>query len=162
MHSDGGVALLPNVPITIKTKKSTLFDLVPRTLAEHLWKQRMMLILTQEEASGLIGANTETYQHWEKGYTEPEIESIPAIVRFLGYDPFPPPKTLQERMLAKRRGMGWTLKMAAAVFEVNRKTWKSWERGESVPGEQSTNLLERFLVEYQPRVIPEIHWPGRN
>jgi len=130
VHPDGGVALLPHVPITIKIKKSTLFDLVPRTLAEHLWKQRRMLILTQEEAAGRIGVNTETYQHWEKGYTEPEIESVPAIVRFLGYDPFPPAKTLPERMLAKRRVIGWTFKGAAGQFGVHRKTWKAWERGE--------------------------------
>ena len=104
-----------------------------------------MLILTQKESADLMGANTETYQHWEKGYTEPEIESIPAIIRFLGYDPFPPPKTLQEQMLAKRRGMGWTVKMAAQVFGINRKTWKAWEHGESVPREESLSLLDPFL-----------------
>ena len=144
MHSDSGVALLPHIPVLIKTKKSTLFDFVPRTLAEHLWKQRRMLILTQEEAAGRIGANTETYQHWEKGYTEPEVESLPAIIRFLGYDPFPPPTTLPERMVAKRRVMGWTLKEAARNFGVDRKTWKVWEEGRT-PLPEHGNRLEQLL-----------------
>jgi len=117
---------------------------LPKSLREHLRQVRTSQKLTQGDVARLIGTNTETYQHWEKGYTEPEIESIPSIVRFLGYDPYPAPTNLQERMLSKRRRMGWTLNVAAKLFKVNRKTWKAWEQG-GAPSIKFENPLEMFL-----------------
>ena len=80
---------------------------------------------------------------WEKGKVV-EIEALPAILRFLGYDPFPSPKTLPDRMAAKRRVMGWTFKEAAMQLGVHRKIWKAWEGG-LVPMRKYTDHLESFL-----------------
>ena len=91
-----------------------------------------------------MGTQTLNISRWERG-KEPEIEAMPTILRFLGYDPFQAPQTLPEMMLAKRRVMGWTTKAASGQFGVNRKTWKSWERGETAPCLESADKLELFL-----------------
>ncbi len=67
--------------------------------------------------------------NWEKGRTEPPVPAMPAIIRFLGYCPFPPPETLSQRLLAKRREMGWSIKEAAKFAHVDPATWASWEHG---------------------------------
>ena len=40
--------------------------------------------------------------YWERGETEPALAFLPAILRFLGYDPRPEPTTLAERLVAVR------------------------------------------------------------
>jgi len=41
---------------------------------------------------------------------------MPAIIRFLGQEhSFQKPKSLAERLLAKRRAMGWSIKEAARL-----------------------------------------------
>ena len=109
-HGQGRVALLQFVPIRLKALKPKETDFEPRSLGEHLRKRRLVLGLTQNQAAKQLGINSWTVLNWEKGHTEPPIESMPAIVRFLGYDPFPEPKTLPERLLAKRRAMGWSIR----------------------------------------------------
>jgi transcriptional regulator with XRE-family HTH domain len=37
----------------------------------------------------------------------------------LGYDPFPEPGSVSERLLAKRRAMGWSIREAAAELGVD-------------------------------------------
>ncbi len=88
--------------------------------------------LLQKEAANLLGVNTWTVLNWEKGRTVPPIASIPAIVRFLGYDPFPQPKTLSEHLFAKRQAMGWSIEEAAKTVGVDPGTWGNWERGQTV------------------------------
>lgn len=91
-------------------------------------KRRLLLGLNQREAADRLKANIATVLNWEKAYTEPPIDAVPAILQFLGYDPFPHPQTLQERMLAKRRSMGWSIKEAAQALGVDQCTWGDWER----------------------------------
>ena len=70
---------------------------------------------------------------------------MPAILQFLGYDPYPKPKTLPERMLAKRRSMGWSIKEAARQFGVDEGTWRAWERGETILFRKHRVLIARLL-----------------
>ena len=70
--------------------------------------------------------------NWEKGHTEPPVLAMPAIFKFLGYDPFPKPKTLSEQLLAKRRKTGWSIREAARLASVDPGTWANWERGRLV------------------------------
>ncbi len=79
-----------------------------------------------------MGVNPWTILNWEKGHTEPPVEAVPWIVAFLGYDPFPEPQGLPERLLAKRRAMGWSIRKAARELGVDEGTWGAWERGETI------------------------------
>jgi transcriptional regulator with XRE-family HTH domain len=57
---------------------------------------------------------------------------MPAILAFLGYDPFPPPKTVGERLLHVRRQHGWSIGEAAHQLGVDRTTWQDWEHGKLI------------------------------
>ena len=107
------------VPITLKALKPKETDFEPQTLGEHVRKRRLELRLTQKQAAKRLGVNPWTVLNWEKDHTEPPIESMPTIIRFLGYDPFPEPKNIPERLLTKRRAMGWSIREAARRLGVD-------------------------------------------
>jgi transcriptional regulator with XRE-family HTH domain len=118
---------------------------VPISLGDHIRKKRLKLELIQKEAAERIEVNVWTVLNWEKGHTEPAIGSIPAIIKFLDYDPFPDSKTLPERLLAKRREMGWSIKDAAASIGVDPGTWANWEQGNVVLHLRHRELIARLL-----------------
>jgi len=130
------------VPITLKALKPKQTDFEPQTIGEHIKRCRLIRSLNQNGAAGLLGVKAWTILNWEKGHTEPPIESMPAIIRFLGYDPFPEPKNLPERLLATRRAMGWTIKEAARQVGADEGTWGAWERGETGPKRRHLLRLE--------------------
>lgn len=72
------------------------------------------------------------------------FEPMCAIIRFLGYDPFPEPTNRSERLLAKRRAMGWSIKEAARQRGVDEGTWRAWERG-TILFRRHRALLARLL-----------------
>ncbi|MGQ0700669.1 MAG: helix-turn-helix domain-containing protein [Panacagrimonas sp.] len=118
-----------------------------RTLGEHVKRHRTILGLTQKEAAEQFEVDAITVLNWEKGKTNPPTAAIPAIVRFLGYDPDPSPQpaTLPERILACRRDQGWSRKKAARQFGVDEGTWGEWERGKPIPWRRKRERLEAFL-----------------
>jgi transcriptional regulator with XRE-family HTH domain len=150
----GRVAFLPGLPVTLKALKPKESDFEPRTLGEHLRKRRLELGLTQKKAGLRLRANDITVLNWEKGYTEPPITSIPAIIRFLGYDPFPPRENLAERLLAIRRANGWTIKESARRLGVDEGTWGEWERTGRIPWKRYRALAEAFLSKH--RISPSL------
>jgi transcriptional regulator with XRE-family HTH domain len=131
--------------MTLKALKPKETDFVPQTLGEHVRKRRLELGLTQRQAAEPLGVNPWTVLNWEKGHTEPPIESIPAILQFLGYDPFPKSKSIPERLLAKRRAMGWSIKEAARQLGVDEGTWGAWERGRVILSRNHRILVARLL-----------------
>ncbi len=101
--------------------------------------------LMQKEIANQLGVVPWTILNWEKGHTEPPIVSIPAIVQFLGYDPFPEPMTLPQRLLAKRREMGWSIKEVAKAVGVDPCTWGNWERGKLILHRQHRAIMAQIL-----------------
>ncbi len=134
------------LPITLKSLKPKESDFEPQTLGDHVKKRRLELRLTQNQTAKRLGINPWTVLNWEKGHTDPPIESMPVIIRFLDYDPFPEPKSLPERLFAKRRVMGWSIKEAARQLGVDEGTWGAWERGTITPWPRYVRLVERFLA----------------
>ena len=74
------------------------------------------------------------------------MESIPAIIGFLGYDPFPDPASLSDRLAAVRRANGWTIKRAAEQLGVDEGTWARWEKT-GVPWQRHQTMVHTFLEE---------------
>jgi transcriptional regulator with XRE-family HTH domain len=99
-------------------------------LGEHLKRRRLDLSLTQKKAAEAIGAHFKSYDNWEKDKHEPEFRYWPGLIGFLGYDPNPEPQTLGERIKAKRRREGLTLREAAARLGIDPGTFETWEKGE--------------------------------
>jgi transcriptional regulator with XRE-family HTH domain len=108
------------------------YDFEPKFLGEHVRKRRLEKGQMQKEAATELGVNPWTVLNWEKGHTEPPIGTIPAILQYLGYDPFPEPLNLPEQLLAKRRQEGWSIKVAAKSVGVDPCTWGDWERGQMI------------------------------
>jgi transcriptional regulator with XRE-family HTH domain len=105
-----------------------------------------MIKLTKKQAAVRLGVGPETVRHWEASQTQPPIERIPAIVRFLGYVPFPEPESISERLLAKRRAMGWSIRKAAAQIGVDPTTWQAWECAKDIVRPAHRALVARLLT----------------
>ena len=136
---------MPFVPITLKVLKPRKIEIEPQTVGEHIKHCRLKCRHSQKQTAYALEVQSLTILNWEKGYTEPPIESVPAILRWLGYDPYPEPKTVPERMLAKRRKMGWSIKDAARQIGVDEGTWGAWERGETILFRKHRGLIARLL-----------------
>ena len=139
------------MPIRLKALKPKDTDFEPETLGEHIRKRRLELSLTQKQAAKRLRVNPWTVLNWEKGHTEAPIASMPAILRFLGYDPFPVPVTLPERMLAKRRARGWSIADAAKQLGVDEGTWGNWERTGHIKWNRYRLIVETFLASENER-----------
>lgn len=141
----GRVALLQYAPIRLKALKPKETDSQPKTLGQHLRRRRIELGLTQKQAAAALGLSPFTVLNLEKDRTEAPITAYPVLIRWLGYGPFPAPKTLQERMRAARRNKGWTIAKAAARLGIDPATWGDWERTGRVAWERNTTRLQAFL-----------------
>ena len=83
--------------------------------------------------------------NWEKGYFEPEIRYFPAIISFLGYDPFPNPKTLDEKIVAWRRRSGISRKSLARQLSIDEASLAKREKDILSTPEKKTVKLTEFL-----------------
>lgn len=93
----------------------------------------------------MLGAGKGTVAGWEIG-REPVIESMPAIMDFLGYDPYPMSDRLPDRLKAFRRRTGLAIANAAARAGVSRLTWASWEAGVTLPSKGRARQLTGLLL----------------
>ena len=69
------------------------------------------------------------------------MESIPAIIEFLGRDPFGNAASLSDRLAAARRTRGWTIKQAAEQLGVGGGVSGGTDHGEG-QGQGSSDLGE--------------------
>jgi len=70
---------------------------------------------------------------------------MPAIVRFLGYDPLPAAYSLQERLVSARRDLGLPQRKMAKRLGVDPGTLQGWEAGDHRPTSRSLEVIRRFL-----------------
>jgi len=62
------------------------------TVGDHLRCRRLARKLIQRQVAEQIGVDKTSIHNWETNLSKPSIEYMPAIIKFLGYDPMPPPK----------------------------------------------------------------------
>jgi transcriptional regulator with XRE-family HTH domain len=70
---------------------------------------------------------------------------MPAIIRFLDYNPLPQADGWGERLVRYRTTLGMTQKETAGGLGVDQGTLTRWERGEREPQGAFLALVERFL-----------------
>jgi transcriptional regulator with XRE-family HTH domain len=68
---------------------------------------------------------------------------MPAIIEFLGYNPFPAATTLAGRLFRHRTSLGLSQSASARLIGVDPSTLARWERGEKKP---RLMRVERFLA----------------
>jgi DNA-binding transcriptional regulator YiaG len=70
---------------------------------------------------------------------------MPAIIRFLGYDPLPPAYSPPERLATARKALGLSQRKMAAKLGVDPATLMGWEAGRHQPTGMSLDLIGRVL-----------------
>lgn len=118
-----------------------------RSLGDHLRARRIDLGLFQSAVAELIGVHELTITNWERNATEPEVQYMPAIIRFLGHDPSAAetPLPFPERLAAARRARGLTQKQLAVKLRVDPTTVRDWESGQHKPSRNKLDLITAVL-----------------
>lgn len=57
------------------------------TVGEHVKRKRLQQHLFQKDLAKLFGVDLGSVRNWEQGIFQPAETSMPAIVKWLGYDP---------------------------------------------------------------------------
>ena len=92
---------------------------------------------------------------WERDERPPYVSGYPGIIRFLGYEPWPEPRSLAETLLAERRRRGLSIAAAATAAGVDEGTWRHWERGDWKVTRHTRPVLDQFLGFDTASVFPE-------
>jgi transcriptional regulator with XRE-family HTH domain len=114
-------------------------------MGDHIRLRRLGLKLLQKDVAQQVGVDECSVFNWEANTSNPGIGYIPAIIRFLGYNPLPEPKVLAERLVCRRTALGLSQKDAAKRIGIDPGTLARWERGEREPTGGFLTLVKRFL-----------------
>lgn len=118
---------------------------VGASLGRQLQARRQVLGHRQIDAAAAVGVDPKTWMWWERDEHAPYVHQYPAIVRYLGYEPWPSPASLGELLLAERRRKGLSIANAARRIGVDEGTFGRWESGEWKPQPRSWQTIEEFL-----------------
>ena len=102
-------------------------------MGEHLKRRRIELGLLHKEAACQMHVAVETVIAWEKDRKDPEHRNWPRIISFLGYDPYPDPRTLGERLRARSRQLGLSRREASHRLGMDENTLAAYETGRGAP-----------------------------
>jgi len=77
------------------------------------------------------------------------VHLLPAVIRFLGYDPRPVPETFPERLRFVREGRGLSIQGLSARLGTVPSTVLAWEQGSRRPGRigKTARVDAAFLAE---------------
>ena len=142
-----GVALLALTWIALKYSIPKPFQ-NPQTLGQHLRARRHELSLYLREEAISLGVTPSTLTTWEKVHTTPEIWYWPAILNFLGYDPYPEPKSLGDQLHRRYRQLGLSRNAASRQLGIDAGTLRRYEDGIWTPTvPRSKRLIAGFLAQ---------------
>jgi transcriptional regulator with XRE-family HTH domain len=119
------------------------------TVGDHIRLRRLGLKMLQREVAEQLGVCEPSVFTWEANTVSPEIRSMPAIIRFLGYNPLPAADTLGGRIVRHRTSLGMTREEAAKRLGVAPGTLARWERGEREPAGVLLERVRRSLNVHQ-------------
>jgi transcriptional regulator with XRE-family HTH domain len=125
--------LMDGVNARLRCAKPEIAALEGSSLGKQLYRRRRELGLIRREAASLIGCSWKSLLWWERDERTPTPPMYPAIIKFLGYEPWPVPETLPEKLKAERLRRGLGIKEAAKVIGVDECTLWWWESGRWKP-----------------------------
>jgi transcriptional regulator with XRE-family HTH domain len=117
----------------------------PETIGDHIRRKRLALKMLQREVAEQLGVNKTSVFNWEANTSSPDIGYMPAIIRFLGYNPLPQADGWGGKLVRQRTTQGLSQKEAAKGIGVDPATLARWERGEREPGGGFLGRVKRFL-----------------
>jgi transcriptional regulator with XRE-family HTH domain len=138
----------------------------PKTIGEHLRKRRFSLGIRQSQAAKRLGISNRTLSLWECDQVYPAWPQQPAVIAYLGYDPFTKPElgrpkgnepqfvvilaptgflTLGQRIRKRRMELKKNLTQCAKELSVSIKTMRDWENDRRRPGPVGQKQITEFL-----------------
>lgn len=115
---------------------------IPKTVGEHIKYERVRRGLRQKDLALATNAGLWTVITWERHNAEPSVKFIPALIKWLGYDPFPVGETFGEKVKWKRKKVGLTRKAMAKQLRLNYSSVEQWEHDVCRPNEENKKKLE--------------------
>jgi len=101
--------------------------------------------LSQNEVANIIGVSDCSVYNWENNRGVPEIRFVPAIIKFLAYNPRPCPESTLDKLEWFRWTHGLSLERLGVEMKRDPEQLSDWLTGRHVPFRKSLNLIEQFL-----------------
>lgn len=124
------------------------------SIGDHLLRRRLVLKLLQRQVGGQIGVDKTSIANWEGNRSKPGFQFMPAIIRFLGYNPVPPTNGWADRLVGCRTVLGISQREFARRIGVDPGTLARWERGERAPAgvfaARALSLIRAFEQDVSP------------
>ncbi len=136
--------LLPGVRTQVSAPKPETAALRADTLGAKLKKRRLERGLRQMDAACEMGVSQTSVLDWERG-KRPMASQYPAIIRFLGYEPWDRLDTQSERIKGARLRRGWSVKRAARELCVDEATLATWEKTGTV-AQRFAHRISEFIA----------------
>ena len=128
-NSQRRVAFLPWVPVTLKWLRPKDWADNPVTLGEHIKKVRKERGLLQREVAKALRVDSMSLVNWEKNRTQIGVRFVPAIIRWLGYDPLPRASSFGAWVAIERTRRGLARRTLAAALGWDEGTVGEYEGG---------------------------------
>lgn len=128
----------------------------PKTLGEHILKNRLEKGLFQEDVAALIGVTSNSITNWELNHNQPDLRFYPSIIKFLGYNPFElKTLTLCDRIQTYRILHGMSQEKLADKLGINESTVFNYEKGNHKPTKKILAKLDELFrneksIEFYP------------
>jgi DNA-binding XRE family transcriptional regulator len=137
-----------------------------QTIGQHLRKKRFSLGLRQSEAAQQLRVSERTLSLWETDRVYPTWPQQPAVIAYLGYNPFTSaalgrprgnesseiailslgiPKNIGQQILKSRLEMKKARNQLAQELEVSVKTLRAWEMNQRQPLRSHRKRIDVFL-----------------
>lgn len=137
---------MPGVPVRLHAGRRDALPLFGDSLGVQLGRRRRDFGQTRVEAAALLGVYWKTLRWWEEGLREPTVSMYPALIRYLGREPWAVPTTVGEELLAERRRRGLCIREASIAIGVDENTLARCEASAVWPRYGSVRRkIERFL-----------------
>ena len=133
------------LPQSYSTGRVIRIPTEPHSIGDHIRRRRLGLKMLQREVAEQIGVCEPSVFNWEANTSQPDFRYMPAIIRFLGYNPLPPAKSMGGRLVRQRTSLGLSQKECAERLGVDSSTLAKWERGEREPAGAFAERAKRFL-----------------
>lgn len=125
--------------------KSPKYPKKLKTLGDHIRKKRLDLGLFQRDVADQIGVSEATIYNWERNTNSPQVHDIPAVIRFLGYNPLPSSSSFPEQLRYKRRLLGLSQTGMAKRVGVDPTTFRKWDQGRARPTRRSVEIIQKLI-----------------
>jgi DNA-binding transcriptional regulator YiaG len=103
--------------------------------------------LSQRQVAAQIGAHVTSVRNWEGNATSPALWFMPRIIRFLGYVPWSPSRSIPEWLRTVRCNLGLSRERLARAVGVDESTVARWEAGRSKIGQKALQRLANRFAE---------------